>query len=379
MEKDNMKLNTFKIEDYLGRYEFTAPYLLCCSDAESWSMQEVLELASADEQVLWKNLRLGYTEVKGSPQLRSTIATALYPGLSADNILCFSGAEEGIFCTLFSQCQPQDHVIVVTPCYQSLLEIPKAVGCSLTTVPLTEDQHWRLDLEKVKQAITPKTKWMIMNFPHNPTGQTISQQDLQDLIALLDPHGIWLFSDEVYRLMGPQSAVHAPPAICLYPRAISLGVMSKAFGMAGLRTGWVACQDSAMLQGIERTKHYTSICSSAPAEILSIIALRNKEAILQRNNAIVESNLTLLDTFFKDHSHLFSWVRPSAGCVGFVKYQSPELIDAFCQRLIEKAGVLLLPASVYDVSSNHFRMGFGRANMPEALERLGTFVHRNST
>jgi aspartate/methionine/tyrosine aminotransferase len=263
---------------------------------------------------------------------------------------------------------------VVTPCYQSLLEIPKIKGCTLTTVELKEEQQWRLNFEAVARAITPKTKCMVINFPHNPTGQVITQEELQRLITLLDKHGIWLFSDEVYRLLAKPSTPWALPAAEIYPRALSLGVMSKAFGMAGLRVGWIACQDHALLKKIEQIKHYTSICNSAPAELLSLISLSNKDTILNRNNAIVSENLALLDAFFSERSNLFSWVRPQGGCVGLVQYKKPESVNVFCDRLVQEAGILLLPASVYDTETNHFRIGFGRTTMPEVLDRFKHYL-----
>jgi len=369
-----MTLPIFKLEDYLSHYEFKAPYLLCCSDAESFSLKEILALATDDEQKLWDNLHLGYTEAPGHPFLRETISKQLFQNLSAENILLTAGAEDGIFCAFSALCNPGDHVIVITPCYQSLYEIPKSKGCSITTIPLKEENNWRIDLNAIEHAIRPNTKWMVINFPHNPTGQVIRQEELLSLVQLLDRHGIWLFSDEAYHLLGSPKEGWAQPAACLYSRAISLGVMSKAYGLAGLRIGWIACQDTAVLKKIEHMKHYTSICCSAPSEILSIIALNHKDIILSRNNAIVKNNINILDQFFTQHSELFSWAVPEGGCIGFVKYHGPENIDDFSKNLVEEKGVLLLPANVYSVSTNHFRIGFGRKNMPEALNHLKDFL-----
>lgn len=364
------KLTTFKLEEYLGQYEFSTPRLLCCSDAETFSLQELLTLANEDEQQLWNNLQLSYTQVAGMPQLREQIAKAMHPGLCSENILCFAGAEEGIFCTLFSLCEPQDHIIILTPAYQSLVEIPKMKGCSITEVPLKEESNWRIDLNLIKESIRNNTKFLVMNFPHNPTGQIIREDELLALVKLLDQYGILLFSDEVYRLLGPQETIWCPPASIVYNRAISLGVMSKSFGMAGLRIGWIACQDAKILKKIEQVKHYTSICNSAPSEIIALIALRNKEYLLARNNSIVEHNLKLLDQFFTNYADRFSWVRPEGGCTGLVRYLKEEPIEEFCKLAREQQGVLLLPASVYNLRTNHFRIGFGRKDMPEALEAL---------
>jgi aspartate/methionine/tyrosine aminotransferase len=369
-----MTLNVFKLEDYLAKYEFSAPYLLCCSDAESFSMQEILAMAGPEERALWNNLSLGYTETFGLPALREQIAHGLYPELDASNILCFAGAEDGVFCTLNVLCEPGDHVIALTPCYQSLKEIPAAKGAAVTCINLREDNQWRIDLEEIKRAIQTNTKCLVINFPHNPTGQVITPQELKDLVALCEAHNLWLFSDEVYRLLGTPREGWASPAAELYPKAVSLGVMSKAFGMAGLRIGWIACQNKELLKKIEQMKHYTTICNSAPSEIISLIALKNKEHILARNNQIVADNLQLLDTFMEQYEDLFEWVRPQGGCTGFVKYKGQDTVEDFTARLVKERGVLLMPASIYDYPSKHFRIGFGRKNMPEALERLKDFL-----
>lgn len=369
-----MKLPAFKLEEYLEKFEFSAPYLLCVSDPESWALKDVLALANAEERKMWDELKLSYTEVKGLPLLRETIAHQLYPGMHADNILGFAGAGEGIFCTLFAACEPDDHVIVVTPCYQSLLEIPRLKGCDITEVELREENNWALDLAEIKKAIRPQTKWLIMNFPHNPTGQTLSQGEMLELTALLDQHGIWLFADEVYRLLGNPGMPWPEPAACLYKRAVSLGVTSKAFGMGGLRIGWIACQDKSLLLAAERIKQYTSLCSSVLSEIITLIVIRNKNTILQRNNEIVARNFKLVEEFISRHSTLFSWVKSQGGCIGLIKYYGSEKVDDFCTRLVKDKGVLLMPASLYGLKSNHFRIGFGRANMPQALQKLEEFI-----
>ena len=374
--KASMQLNTFKLEDFYAQYEFKTTYMLSSSDAESWSLDEILQMANEEEKSLWNNQRFGYTETKGLPALRKAITTS-YPNLTPENILCFAGAEDAIFCALLTICSSQDHAIVVTPCYQSLTEIPQFTGCSLTTIDLQEKNNWRIDIQAIKAAIRKNTKIVVINFPHNPTGQIITPDELHELIQLLDQHGIYLLSDEVYRLLGQKETTWAQPAASLYNKALSIGVMSKAFGLPGLRIGWIACQDQELLQKIEHTKHYTSLCNSGPAEIISLIALRNQATILQRNNEIIAHNMILLDVFFTKHADLFSWVRPQGGCTGFVQYHGTKPLHDFCYEVIEKAGILLLPGSVYSVSSPHFRIGFGRKNMPEVLAHLEKFLSSN--
>lgn len=366
-------LPTFQLEEYFAQWEFKAPYLLCSSDAESWSLSEVLTFADKETTNLWEGLRLSYTESTGLPLLREEIAT-LYPGCNAENILCLAGAEEGIFCAATALLSPGDHAIVVTPCYQSLFDIPKHTGAEVSTIALSELESWELDPNRVRSAIRPNTKMLWINFPHNPTGSRLRSEQLNEIVSLARRHGIILFSDEVYRLLDGSDSTPEPPAASIYEHALSLGVMSKSYGMAGLRIGWVASKDVEMLKQIERVKHYTSICNSAPAEILALIALRAQDKILARNNNIVRENLTTLDQFFQDYSSLFAWVKPKGGCVGFPRYCGPEGVDQLAAELVAQKGVLLLPGRVYDWPGDHFRLGFGRKNFAEGLSRLKAFV-----
>ncbi len=369
-----MLIAPFKLVEYLAPREFAAPHLLCASDTESWSASELLAMGDEGDLERWRTMTLGYNEIEGSLRLREVLIKALYPELNPHQVGTFAGAEEAIFCTLSSLLHPGDHVIALTPCYQAMLEVPKLRGCTITALELKRENDWRIDIEAIKAALTPQTKWVLINFPHNITGQIINRDEMGELIALLDLHGIWLFSDEVYRLSGPKETIWPQPAACLYHRAISVGVLTKPYGLSGLRMGWIACQDHQVVASVMKMKHYLSICNSAPNEILSEIALKNIDSILERNNSIISDNLHHLDLFFEEYGDLFSWVRPQGGCVGFVEYHGPERIDEFCDRMIQKAGVLLVPASVYDYDAPYFRLGFGRFNLPEVLQHFEAFI-----
>ncbi len=370
-----MKLPLFKLEEYLVQWEFKAPYLLCCSDAQSISMKDLVAMADPESKKLWDNLHLNYTEVPGLPVLRETIAS-LYTNIAAQDVITTAGAEEGIFCTMHALLSPKDHVITIVPAYQSLVDIPNSI-CETTTIALKAESQWKLNLQEVADAIRPNTKLVVINFPHNPTGATLDLASLNKLVELCRKSGAYLFSDEVYRLMEIDEKDRLPSIADIYERGITLSVMSKAFGLAGLRLGWICTKDHAFLKKIEQFKHYTSICNSAPSEILSLIALKAKEKVLARNHTIIRFNLKLLDAFFKEHAHLFRWVRPKGGCIGFPELLSKKSIDSFCKQLVEKKGVLLMPGSIYNASGNFFRIGFGRENMPLCLEKLTDFIKEN--
>lgn len=370
-----MRLPDFKLEEFWKKYEFSTPYLLCPSDAESWSLNELLALADPEAQGLWDRLHLGYTESSGLPLLRQEIA-ALYTTLDKDNVLTTAGAEEGIYCALRSLLNPGDHVIAVSPCYQSLETLPRAIGADVTLVPLDPLKKWKLDIDHLQAALRPTTKLIILNFPHNPTGTLMDRKTLGSLIDLARKNKVFIFSDEVYRYLEIDESKRLPSIADAYEKGISLNVMTKAFGLAGLRIGWVASRDKEFLQAVASYKLYTSICNSAPSEILALIALRAKETILKRNRQIMRNNLEILDLFFARHLSSLAWERPESGPMAFPKLLLPMAVDVFAEQLAQQAGVLIMPGSVFDCAGNFFRIGFGRKNMPEALGRFEQFLNR---
>ncbi len=367
-----MQIADFTLERYFARWEFAVKHVLCASDAEPISMAETLALADADARRRWDALGLGYTESLGLPALREEIAR-LYRGLDADDVITFAGAEEGVFLGMHALLQPGDHAVVVWPAYQSLHEVAKSVGAQVTFVPLNR-RDWSLDVDAVAASMRPNTRVIVINFPHSPTGAQIGGDELARLISIAELHGAHLFSDEVYRFVEHSSPALPPAAECS-ERALSLGVMSKAFGMAGVRVGWIATRDRALRARLAALKDYTTICNAAPSEILSLIGLRARDRIVGRTREIVDANLALLDRFFDRNRERFAWVRPRAGTVCFPEYLGGN-VDELAASLVEREGVLILPASQFGYSGNHFRLGYGRRDMAEGLARLEAFAQR---
>jgi aspartate/methionine/tyrosine aminotransferase len=208
-------------------------------------------------------------------------------------------------------------------------------------------------------------------------------EQLEALIALCRQHGLWLFSDEVYRGLGAYPERQIPQVADLYEKGLSLNVMSKAYGLPGLRIGWIACQDRALLQRLERAKHYLSICNAGPSEALAEIALRHRDTLLERNNALLRANLALLDAFFGRYPNLFDWQHPDGGCIAFPRYKGPDGVDAFAEALVDQAGVLVLPAGIYHsdlgpVPNDRFRIGFGRQDMADGLAAFSAFLEERA-
>jgi aspartate/methionine/tyrosine aminotransferase len=370
-----MRLADFALERFFARWEFNAELLLCASDVEGWPMGDLLALADPDGRRRWEELRLGYTEATGDPALRVEIAT-LYEHLGPDDVLVFAGAEEAIFALHNVLLGPGDHAVVVRPAYQSLAEVAVAAGAEVTRVDLREADAWRLDTDDVRVALRPNTRLILVNEPHNPTGSLSDRATFDRLADLAAESGARLIVDEVYRYLEFDPADRLPAGADTAENAVSIGVLSKSFGLAGLRIGWVATRDRALLARLAAFKDYTTICNSGPSEALALIALRARERVLARNRAIVAANLPLLDAFFARWSGTFEWVRPRGGSIGFVRLAAHRPVDEFVADLVREVGVLLMPGSVFGDTSNHFRIGYGRTNMPVALERLERYAER---
>jgi aspartate/methionine/tyrosine aminotransferase len=369
------------LEIYFSRWRSAARHQLTSSDSETLSLAELLGTADAEDLRRWETLELGYTDPRGTLWLRETIAGG-YESVTAESVLCFAGAQEGIYAAMHALLGADDHAVVVTPNYQSTETIPLAL-CAVTGVALDPARGWTLDIDAVAAATRPNTRLISVNFPNNPTGKILERDRFDALVALCRQRGTWLFSDEIYRLIERDSAMRLPAAADVYERGISLGSVSKSYGLPGLRVGWIACRDLGLLRRMERVKHYLSNCVAAPSELLAQIAMKAGDRIVARNRLIAERNLALLNTFFAEHDDLFDWHVPDGGVVGYPRYDGAEGVENFCGRLVEEHGVLLLPASIFqsDVSpapQDRFRIGFGRGDLAAALAAMKSGLPRAS-
>ncbi len=371
-----MRIPPFKLERYFAKYEFKAAYLLSSSDCESLSVQELLALepGSAEHfQIQW----LGYTEAQGSPELRQAI-TPLYQHITPDDLLVHTGAEEAIFVFMNAVLEPGDHIVVHYPCYQSLAEVARSVGCDVTEWRTDERDGWELDVDFLRQSIRPNTRAIVVNCPHNPTGYLMSRETQRQILAIAAERDILVFSDEVYRFLEHDPRDTLPAACDLYENAVSLGVMSKTYGLAGLRIGWIATRNREIYRRLAAFKDYTSICNSAPSEFLAAVALRHRDQIIARNLAIIRINLDVLDDFFGRRQDLFNWSRPKAGSTAFPSLKGDQDVESYCIDLVEAKGVLLLPSTCFDFGKRHFRIGFGRRNLPECIQKFEEFIDEHA-
>ena len=370
-----MRMQPFELERFFARHEFSAPCLLGSSDCESLSVAQLLALEPGSEAGL-SDCWLGYTESKGHPLLREEIVK-LYDNCHPDQVLVHSGAEEAIFIFMNVMLQPGDHVIVQSPCYQSLYQIASDLGCQVARWNPGEENPWHWDLADLEQSITSETKLVIINQPHNPTGHLMTPKQQEQLISLVKKHDLLLFSDEVYRCLEHDPALRLPAACDLYEKAVSLGVMSKTYGLAGLRIGWIATRDKAVVEAMATFKDYTSICNSAPSEYLSLIALRNQQQLIHRNLKIIDDNLQALNQFFSSHTPLFKWNAPVAGSIAFPSFLGKGGSHRLATDLVEQKGVLIIPSRYFNYGDQHFRIGIGRKNLPECLSRMSDYLEEN--
>ncbi|MBI5352474.1 MAG: aminotransferase class I/II-fold pyridoxal phosphate-dependent enzyme [Chloroflexi bacterium] len=368
-----MHLPPFKLERYFAKYEFNTEFLLCSSDCEAMPIADLLafEEGAADK---FQNVWLGYTESQGNPALRKEICN-LYTSVQPEHILVHTGAGAAIYLFMHAMLTADDHVIVHTPGYQSLAEVARGIGCDVTPWQAREENNWALDLEELKKLVRPNTKVIVVNTPHNPTGYLMSRADFDALNKFAQENGLLLFSDEVYRESEYNPADKLPAACDLGDHAVSLGVTSKTYGLAGLRIGWVATKNKKVYESMAALKDYTTICNSAPSEFLAEVAMRHRTQLAERNLKIIKHNLTIIDSLFTSYSSLFTWTRPQAGSMGFPRLLKGDVED-FCDKLVKQAGVLLLPGTMYDESNNHFRLGLGRKNLPQAVERLEEYLSK---
>ncbi len=367
-----MPIEPFRLERYFARHEFAARYSLCSSDCDGLALADLLAMADEESRSLWERLTLGYTESQGAPWLRREIAS-LYQGVQPENILVLA-PEEGILAVMNCLLQPGDHIVCTFPGYQSLYQVAESLGCEVSRWQPNEVEGWRFDPAALEGYLRPNTRLLVCNFPHNPTGYLPSQDEFERILAIARQHDLYLFSDEMYRFLELDPRARLPAAVERYPKGVSLFGMSKTFGLAGLRLGWLATRDEQLMGALCAFKDYTTICNSAPSEVLALMALRVRDTIIRRHLERIERNVQVLGEFMDRHSERFSWVCPSAGTVAFPRLRDGTSASRFCERIMQDAGILLLPSTVYDYRDAHVRLGFGRENLPEALAVLDSHL-----
>ncbi|KAL0483208.1 capreomycidine synthase [Acrasis kona] len=370
----------FKLERYFAKYEFCTKHLLCCSDCETMTIKDVLGLTDNCDELTRSllDIPLGYTETTGDLSLRKNISR-LYTNIDAESIVVTTGAVEPLLLFSITCLEPNDVVIIQSPIYQALEEGPMIRDCRILHWDMVDNEAnkcWSFDIKDLEKLFEQnKVKALILNAPHNPTGFNPTLTNFNRIIDLCRRQGTILFCDEVYKFLDHDDhAEHLPNAADAYENAISMNVMTKSFGLAGLRIGWIASQNKQLLDKIASGKDYTTICNSAPSEFISKVALDKHKVILNKNREIIRKNLEAADQFFLKHKETFEWRKPTAGPVGLVKFKKGSVAE-FCDRVVKEAGILLLPSGMYDAEHlESFRLGFGRSNFIEVLNVFDDYL-----
>jgi aspartate/methionine/tyrosine aminotransferase len=385
----------FALERYFAKHEFSAPYLLSPSDTEARTLSDLLSRADQECRHLWHSLALGYTESRGLPALRTAIAAFVcetnhvpHGTLTADDVLVFSCAEEAIYTVARVLIRRDDRVACIWPAYQSLFQVATECGAVVNPIPARiVDGKWDMRAEDIEVAVPAGTRLVVANIPHNPTGMVPSNASWRRLYdQTLDSGGI-LFSDEVYRpLVGGGDTLPPSPALSNENTSVTLGSVSKAFGLAGVRIGWVATKDQTLLTDLETYKDYTTICASAPAEVLALIALRDWRSIVEEQQAIIAHNSGIFDEFMKDVSNLIEPAPIASGTTCFPRWRGPGTALEMAERAVESSGIMVLPGDTFDPEAigpddgdlrQRFRVGLGRRSFPDVISRFRD--HLNAT
>ena len=357
-----MKVETFVLERWMSNWEMKVEFDIAESGIYPMTTREIIDLlpehqrAAALDEVL--DLRLGYTEARGTEALRGIIAST-YHSTSPDEILVTTGAIEANYLLFNTLLDAGDHIVTVYPAYQQLYAVAQAIDCDVSLWKLTEENQFKYDVAELERLVTPKTKLIVVNTPHNPTGAMLSADELQRVYEIADSVGAWLMCDEAYRWLDfPGGEPMAPPIRDYGVRGISVGTFSKPFGLPGLRIGWIAGPEE-VVRACWAARDYISLSPGKLNDKLAQIALVHRDRIIERNHRIVEANMVTANAWFAEHKDLVSWTPPRGGLLALMKYNVDIPSRDVSDRLAGEYSVMLAPGSAFGFE-NHLRIGVGQ-------------------
>jgi len=364
-----MQLKPFLLDAWLDQYEHDIEFNLAASTGPSWTVNDILALADDETRHRFLNHKLVYSHPAGADSLREAIAEMQQVPVEAVQIV--TGASEAIVALMWLAAEPGANVIIPLPGFTTFSALPQSLGVETRFYRVRRENGFRIDLDEIKRLTDSKTKLILVNSPHNPTGATISDDEMEALHDFAAGRGIQLVSDEVYH---PIYHGRQTKSAARLPHATVISDLSKAFSIPGVRTGWMIEHDARRRQQYWTARAYFSVSNTTTGEILSEIAVRKRDFVLGKAQETATRNLKLLDRFMADHREVLGWIPPQGGMTAFPRLLSGENAHAFCQAAAEH-GILLAPGDCFDVPS-HFRLGFAAAgdNFSSALERFGAFV-----
>lgn len=364
-----MQLKPFLLDTWLDQYEHGIEFNLGASTGPAWTVNDILALADEQARHQFLNHKLVYGHPAGEDSLREAIAEM--EGVNPETVQVVTGASEALLALMWLAAEPGANVILPLPGFTTFSALPESLGLEVRYYRVRRENNFRIDPDEIKSLADAHTKLILVNCPHSPTGATISDPDMEALHAFTAERGIQLVSDEVYH---PIYHGQKTTTASRLPHATVISDLSKAFSIAGVRTGWMIEHDAKRRQQYWTARAYFSICNSTTGEILSEIAIRNRGIVLGKTQEIASKNLRLLDRFMNDHRDVLGWIPPQGGMTAFPWLVSGEDARPFCQAATGR-GILLAPGDCFEVPS-HFRLGFAAVgdNFASALDRFGTFV-----
>jgi aspartate/methionine/tyrosine aminotransferase len=369
-----MKITPFAVEQWMNAYETRCRYNLAETCVASLTLAELLDMAGQRASILDEllPLRMTYGAIEGSDRLRTAIA-ALYSAQSVPSILVTHGAIGANSLVYQALVGPGDRVVSIVPTYQQHYSIPESLGADVKRLRLLAENDYLPDLDELRKLVTPGTKLIAFSNPNNPTGSLMNRAALDEIVRIAASVGAYILSDEVYRGTTQEGDTLTPSVADLYARGISVGSMSKAFSLAGLRLGWL-CGPTEVLRAAEIHRDYNTISVGMLDDLFSSIALENHDKILARSRSIVRQNLALLDSWIRSESSL-SYVKPAAGTVALLEYSYPIPSHDFCMQLLAETGVLFTPGSAFELEGC-VRIGYANSHpiLEEGLRQTSGFL-----
>jgi aspartate/methionine/tyrosine aminotransferase len=364
-----MQLKPFLLDAWLDQYEHDTEFNLAASTGPAWTVNDILALADHETRHRFLNHKLAYSRPAGSQTLREAIAEMQDVPVEAVQIV--TGASEALLALMWLAAEPGANVVLPLPGFTTFSALPESLGLETRFYRVRRENGFRIDPNEIKHIADSKTKLILINSPHNPTGATAGDDELEALHDFAAERGIQLVSDEVYHPI-----YHGRPtqSAARLPHATVIADLSKAFSIAGVRTGWMIEHDARHRQQYWTARAYFSISNTTTGEILSEIAIRKRDVVLGKTQEVATRNLDLLERFMADHRDVLGWIPPQGGMTAFPWLVSGENARPFCQAATEH-GILLAPGDCFDAPP-HFRLGFAAAgdNFSKALDRFGTFV-----
>jgi aspartate/methionine/tyrosine aminotransferase len=357
-----VKFEPFALERWMTAYEMNVEYDIAESGIFPQTANELLGLEPESErdEVLNRllDLRLGYSEARGTLELRSLLAET-YANCSADNILVTTGAIEANFLLFNALLSPGDHVVAPYPAYQQLYSVPRAIGCDVDLWEVCPDDGFHFDLDDLERLVKPQTRLIVVNSPHNPTGAMLTASEMQRVYDIAQAVGALVLSDEAYRwLTVPGGIDPAPPMYNLGPCGISVGTLSKPFGLPGLRLGWMAASAEIAAE-CWATRDYVSLSPGKLNDALAVLAIKHRDKIIRRNEAIISANLSSANAWFARHADILSWDPPRGGLLALLRYNLDIPSLELANKLAEEYSVMLAPGSAFGFEY-HLRIGIGQ-------------------